>query len=147
MRAATTAAATTATASTAAGLGDVVCGGDAAEFEGHADVFSDFLLEALQLLLGGEKFAGDVVFEESLAGGLELADFRGSEFHAGVLLVMQFLAALVDALILKPRGIIVEEALHTLLELQKRRVAGDLGAQFLGFHDDGGFFCSNGHAG
>jgi hypothetical protein len=144
VRAATAAAATTA-ASAATGLGDVFSSGHMAEFEGHADVFADLFLQALEFLLGREEIASHLVFKQGLASRLELTDFGGTEFHACMLLVVKFLAALVDALILKPGGVVAQEAFDVLLELQKMRIAGDLGAQFPGFHDDSGIFGSNGH--
>ena len=144
MRAATSAAATTAAAA-AAGLGDVFGSWHMAEFKSHADVFADLLLQALKFLLGGKEVAGHLVFKKSLACGFELADFSSTEFHAGVLLVVKFLTALVDALVLKAGGIVAQKAFDALLQLEKMRVAGDLGAQFPGFHDDSGIFGSNGH--
>ena len=148
MRAASATATTaTAAASAAAGLSDVIGGRNAAQFEGHSDVFADFLLQALQFLLGGEKFTGDLIFKQGFAGRFEFTDFHGTKLHTGVLLVVQFLATLMDTLILKPRSIIVEESFHTLLELQKCWVAGNLGTEFPGFYDDGGIFSSDGHTG
>ena len=46
-----------------------------------------------------------------VAGAFELADLRGTQLDAGVLLVMQLLAALVDALILEAGGVVAQEAL------------------------------------
>lgn len=146
MRAAATAATTAAaTAATAARLGDVIGGRDAAELEGHADIFANFLLQTLKLLLGGEEFTGDFVIKQGLTRCFEFADFSSTEFHSGVLLVVEFLAALMHALILKPRGIIVEKTLHTFLELQKCGIAGNLGTEFASFYDDGGIFSSDRH--
>jgi len=43
-----------------------------------------------------------------------------------VLLVMEFLAALVDALILEAGGIVIEEALDPVLQLKVSGIADDL---------------------
>ena len=85
--AAATAAAAAAAAAAAFFL-EVFGGGDAAEFDGGADVFGDFLLEGFQFALGGEKVAGDFVFEKGGASAFKLADLGGSEFDTGVLLVV-----------------------------------------------------------
>lgn len=147
MRAAAATAATSATAATAAtGFGEFLGGRAPAEFEGHADVFGDFLLEFFKLLAGGEEFTGDLVVEQGFAGGLELADFGGTELDSGVLFLMQLLAPLVDALVLEARAIVVEETLDAFLETEERGIAGDLGAQFTGFGNDGGIFGDDGHA-
>ena len=144
MRAATAAATTAATA--AAGLGEFIGGGHAAQFKGHADVFADLLLEFFQLFAGDEEIAGDLVVEKRLTRRFELADLGGAKLDAGVLFLMQLLAALVHTLILKAGGVIVEKAFDVFLKFEKHRIAGDLGAQFTGFGDDGGIFGNNGHA-
>ena len=79
-----------------------------------------------ELALGFDEVGGDFVSEERLAGGLELADFLSSELNAGVLLVVKFLAALVHALILEACGIVIQEALDLVLQLQVGGIADDL---------------------
>ena len=79
-----------------------------------------------ELALGLDEVGGDFVGEERLAGGLELADFLSSELNAGVLLVVKFLAALVHALILEACGIVIQEALDLVLQLQVGGIADDL---------------------
>ena len=74
-----------------------------------------------KLLLGGEKLAGDLVFKKRLARGFELADLRGTELDAGVLLLVQFLAALMHALVLKAGGIVAQETFDVALKLEKCR--------------------------
>ncbi len=114
------ATATTAVATAAAAfILEVFRGRNAAEFDGAADVFGDFLLEGFQLALGGEEVAGNFVFKQGVAGALELADFRRTELDAGVLLVVQFLAAFVDALVWEAGGVVAQEALDVGLELEK----------------------------
>ena len=119
------------------GLGEILGARHPAELQRQTHVFADFLLEHFQLLLGREEFAGDLVFKQCLARGLELADFRRAKLDTGVLLLVKLLAALVHALVLKARGVVVQEALHALLKPEKRGIAGDLGAQLAGFHHDG----------
>ena len=117
--AASATAAAVATAAAAAFVFEVFCSRHATEFDGTANVFSDLLLEGLQLALSGEEVAGDFVFKQGIAGALELADFRGTEFDTSVLLVVQFLTALVDALVLEAGGVVAQEAFDVGLELEK----------------------------
>ena len=79
-----------------------------------------------ELALGLDEVGGDFVGEERLAGGLELADFLGSELDAGVLLLVELFAALVHALVLEAGGIVIEELLDLFLQLEVDRVADDL---------------------
>jgi hypothetical protein len=144
VRAATTTAATTATTA-ASGLGEFIGRGHSAQFKSHADVFSDLLLEFLQLFAGDEKVTSDLIVEKRFTRRLKLADLGSAKLDAGVLLVMQLFAALMDALILKARRVIVEEAFDVFLELEKHRIAGDVGAEFTGFGNDGGIFGYDGH--
>ena len=95
-----TAAAATATAATGSFL-DFLLGRHAAQLQGHADILADVFLEFFKLLLGIEKSGGHLVLEEGLAGGFEFTDFGGTKLDAGMLLLVEFLAALVDALILQ----------------------------------------------
>ena len=118
MGAATTAtAAAAATATTTIGLGEIVSGGDAAEFEGQADVFADLLLQAIELLLGIAEGLGNAVREQCLAGGFKVAHFGSPELDSGVLFLMQFLTAFVHALILEAGGIVIQEAFDVFLKL------------------------------
>ena len=114
-----TAAATFAAAAAATGFVELLGGRHTAEFEGHADVFGNFLLEFLKLLAGGEELTGDLVFKQRLAGGLELADLRRAQLDAGMLLLVQLLAALVHALVLEARSLVRKESLDAFLETQK----------------------------
>lgn len=143
---ATATTATAAAATATAGFSKVVRRRNTPGFKGQTDVFADFLLQPLQFLLRGQEIPGDLVFKQRLAGGLELADLGGSQLHSGMLLVVQFLTALMDALVLQTGGIVVQETLNTLLKLEKHGIAGDLCAQLPGFHDHGGIFGDNGHA-
>lgn len=116
--AAATAAATGTTA--AASLIDKVFRGrNASELDGAADILADFLLESLQFALRREEITGDFIFKKRVAGTLKLADFRCTQLHAGVLLVVQFLAPLMDALVLKAGGVVVQETLDVRLKLKK----------------------------
>jgi hypothetical protein len=115
---AATAAATAATATTA-GLREILGRRYPTEFKGHADILADLFLKRLEFLLCGKEIAGHFVVKKSLASGFKLADFRRAQLDAGMLFLVQFLTALVDALILKAGTVIVEEALHALLKLEK----------------------------
>ena len=79
-----------------------------------------------ELALGLDEVGGDFVGEECFAGGLELADFLSAELDAGVLLVVEFLAAFVHALVLEACGIVIQEALDLVLQLQVGGIADDL---------------------
>lgn len=140
---ATTAAASTATAR----FCDFFGAWHVAEFQGHADVFADFLLNHLQFLLCGEEVAGDFIIKQSFAGGFKFADFSRAEFNACVLFLMQFLTPFVDALVLKAGGIVVEETFDACLEFEKRGVICDVSAKFPGFFNQGGVLSNNGHVG
>ena len=141
------ATATTAAAATAMAMGggDFIGRGHAAEFERHGDVAADFLLQPLELFARGDEVAGDVVFKKRFTGGFELADFSRAKLDAGVLLLVQLLAVLVDALELQPCLLVVEEALDGFLELLEQRIVGDVRAQLAGLDDYGGVFGSEGH--
>ncbi|OYV03962.1 MAG: hypothetical protein CFE26_19400, partial [Verrucomicrobiales bacterium VVV1] len=65
----------------------------------------------------------------------------GTELHTGVLLVVKLLTALVNALILKARGIVIEEPLDLALEFLETRLTHDLGAEFLGLRDHRRVIC------
>ena len=146
MRAAATAAAAAAAAATAAaGFREIFGTRDMAEFKGQADIFADLFLQQIEFLLGREELLGDRVFQQRGAGCLELADFGRAELNAGVLFLVQFLAAFVHTLVLQAGGIVVEKTFNTLLQLEKLGVAGDVDAQLPGFHDDGGIFSNDGH--
>lgn len=147
MRAAAAAApTTTAAASAAIELGEILGRGDASEFQGEGNVFADLPLQGFEFLLGLEKFPSHLVVEQCIARGFEIADFRSPEFDAGVLFLMEVLAAFVDALILEAGGIVIEESFDALLELQKHRVLGNMGTELTGFQNDGGIFSGDGHA-
>ena len=115
--AATTAA--TGTTAAAALVDELFRGRNPSELDGAADILADFLLERLQFALGGEEITGDFIFKKRVAGTLELADFRRTQLHAGVLLVMQLLTTLMDALVLEAGGVVVQETLDVRLELEK----------------------------
>ena len=108
-----------AAAATAASLGHLIFRRYATEFDGGADVFADFLLKAFQLPLCLEKVGGDFVFEECFAGSFEFRDFRFAQFHTGVLLVVEFFAALMHALVLETGSVVVEETLNVGLVLDE----------------------------
>ena len=108
-----------------------------AEFERQADVFADLLLKLIEFLLGHEEILGDRVFQQRCAGRLELADFGSAQLEAGVLFLVQFLAAFMHALVLQAGGLVVEESFDILLELEKYGVAGDVCAQLPRFRKDG----------
>ena len=136
MRAAATATAATTTATTATGVGDFFFSRHATQFEGQADVFADLFLQAFERLLGRHEIARDLVVEQRVAGGLEFLDLLVAQLDTGVLLVMQLLAALMNALVLKAGSIIVEEKLNLFLKHDEGRIAGDLGTELAGFFDD-----------
>ena len=93
--------AATAAAATALGLFDFLLGRDAAEFHSHSHIFRNLLLETFQLLLGVKETHGNLVLEKRLTGRFEIADLCGTEFDSGVLLLVKFLTAFMDALVLQ----------------------------------------------
>jgi hypothetical protein len=141
-----TAATAVTAAATAVRFGEVIRGRHAAELKGHADVFADDLLDHFQFALGFEETTGDFVFEQGIAGRFELADFRGTEFHTGVLLVVKLFTALVNALVLKARRIVIEETLDRFLQLLETGLGHDLGAQLLGLRHQSGIIGKHRHA-
>jgi hypothetical protein len=143
---AVSAAATAATAATTALLRKVVSRRNTAKLDGRSNILADFLLQHLKLTLGGKEVPGDFIFKQRIPGVLEITDLGGSQHYACMLLVMQFLATLVDTLVLKARPIITQKSLHLLLEIQKGWITCNLGAELLGFFNHRGFFGYNGHA-
>jgi len=135
------AAAALVAAATVVGLREVLGFRHTAKLKGHADILADSLLDRLQFALGIKKVAGNLVFEKRITGGLELTDLRGTELDAGMLLVMKLLTSLVDALILKARGIVIEEPLDLSLELLETGLGHDLGAEFFGLRDHRRVIC------
>ena len=125
-----------ATATAAAIIGQLSVGRDTADFERGGDVLRDRALERLQLALGVEEGAGDLIAEKFIAGGLELLDFGRSQLDPGVLLLVEFLAALVDRLVHEAGTVVFEETLHILLELRETGVRSDRGTEFAGFLED-----------
>jgi hypothetical protein len=134
------------TAATAVRFGEIIRGRHAAELKGHADVFADDLLNHFQFALGFEETTGDFVFEKRVAGGFELADFRGTEFNASMLLVVKLFTPLMNALVLKARGIVIEETLDRFLQLLETGLGHDLGAQLLGLRHQSGIIGKHRHA-
>jgi len=114
LAAATFTAATTA-AATAFGFLDLFVGRNAAELEGHADVFGDIFLDGLQGALGVHKVGGDFVVEKGVTRIFESFDFGRTEFDSSVLLLVKFIAFFVDGLVLELRGIVGKEAFDICL--------------------------------
>ena len=77
--------------------------------------------------------------EECIASVFEGLDLGGTEFHVGLLLLMEFFAFLMNRLVLQLRGIVGKEALDIGLKLDELLVLRDLCAEFLGFRYDGCF--------
>ena len=109
-------------------------------------MFADGALQLLEFGLCGEELAGNRIVEQCLAGGLKLADFGGAQFDASVLLVVEFLTTLVDALIHQAGVIVIKEGFNLIEEAEIARVFDNLGAKFTGFDENGGVECGNGHA-
>ncbi len=131
----------TATAAAVFGFGEVLGLRHATEFEGHADILADRLLDGFQFALGVEEIGRDLILEQGIARGLELADLGGTQLHTGVLLVVKFFTALMDALILETGGIVIEEPLDLALEFLETWLTHDLGAEFLGLGDHRRVIC------
>lgn len=140
------AAAATATAATAVTLGEVFVGRHAPELDRQADPTVDVASHLFELLLGGDEAARHVVLKERLAGKLEFTDLLSAKFHSGVLLVVQLFPALVHALALGARGIIVEKPLDLLTPFGDLRIADDGFTKFPGAGPQGGGFGNGGHA-
>lgn len=134
-----TAAATTTAAATAFFRKVFFCG-NPTKLDGGSHVFANFLLKSFEFALGRHETAGDLVFKKRIACTFELTNLGGTQLNSCLLLVVQLLAALMHALILKLRSVIGQEALNVCLEFEKVRITDDLGAQFFGFFDDGGLF-------
>ncbi len=139
--AAATTAATATAAATAGVLGflDFIVRGDASEFQGHADVFRNLLLDGLEHALSVHKICGYFVIEKSIAGIFKCLDFGGSKLDSGVLLVVEFLAFFVDSLVLELSDIVGKETLYIALQFDELCVVCDLFAEFFGFGSDGWF--------
>ena len=129
------------------GFGDFVIGRGTTEFEGHADVLADFLLDAFERALGFHEADGDRVVEQGISGIFELLDFSRAEFDTCVLFVMKLFAFFVDGFVLQFGGVVGEKFLHIGLELFEFRIVGDLVAEFFGFGNDGCFFEECAHGG
>lgn len=119
------------------GFSDFVIGRGAAEFEGHADVLTDFFLNAFEGALGFHEADGDRVVEQGIAGVFESLDFSSAEFDTCVLLVVKFFAFFVDGFVLEFGGIVGEKFLNIGLEFFEFRIARNLVAEFFGFGNDG----------
>jgi hypothetical protein len=139
-------------AATAASLDEIFRARHAAVLNRARDILADFLLQSFQVALSAQEIACDLIGKQRIASTFEFTDFNCAEFDSGMLLVVQFFTPLVDALILQAGCIVRQEALDFRLELQKRWIAHDLGAQLLGLYDHGGvfgnegrMFCNNGH--
>ncbi|MEY5012297.1 MAG: hypothetical protein RLY69_12 [Verrucomicrobiota bacterium] len=124
---------------------EVFCARHASELKRHANIAADEFLKLFKLALGIDEVLGDVVGKERLAGRFEFADLLRTEFDAGVLLVVEFLAALVDALVLESGGVVVEKFFDLVVQLDHGWIAGDVLAEFAGFDDQGGVVGGNGH--
>ena len=111
----------------------------------HADVFADVFLNAFQRALCVHEIRRHLVFEKGVTGGFESFNLRGAEFHACVLLVVEFLAFFVDGLVLKLCRIVGEEAFYVGLKLLEFCVFRDGGAEFFGFGKDGCFLEEHAH--
>jgi hypothetical protein len=119
LSAAASAAAATPAATAATRVSKVLSGWNPAQLDGGPDVFADFLLEHLKLTLSGEEITGYFIFKQRIAGAFKLANFRSSKFDSSVLLVMEFLTSLMDALVLQAGGIVAQKALDVCLKLEK----------------------------
>ena len=113
---------------------------NAAKLDGGTDILADLLLEVLKLALGGHEISGNLIREQCVAGGFEFLDLGFAKLDSGALLVTEVFAALMDALVLEAGGIVTKEPLHLGLKLKECRIGHDLGAEFFGFRNDGGFF-------
>ncbi len=141
LTAATTAAAAATAAATAAavvlGFCDFVIGRGAAEFECHADVLADFLLDAFERALGIHEIDGDFIIKKCVACVFKSFDFGWAEFNTGVLFVVKFFAFFVDGFVLQLGGVVGEKFLNIGLKLFEFRIICDLVAEFFGFGNDG----------
>ena len=133
-------AATAATTTATAGLGHILSGRNTAEFDGRTDILADLGLDLLEFPLGFEEITRDFVREKRVAGGFEFLDLGFAQFDTRALLVGELVAALMHALVLETGGIIGEESLDLGLVRAERRIRDDLGAEFLGLRNNGGFF-------
>lgn len=140
------AAAATATAATPLTLGEVGVGRHAPELDRQTDPAVDVASHFFELLLGGDEAARHVVLKERLAGKLEFTDLLSAKFHARVLLVVQLLPALVHALVLGARGIIVQKPLDLPTPFGDLRIANNGFTKFTGAGPQGGGFGDGGHA-
>ncbi len=142
-----------ATTATAAGFHQIFSTRHLAVLNRAADILADQLLQAFQLTLCGHEFSGDLIVEKRVTRRFKLTDLSGTQLDAGVLLMVQCLAAFVNALILELRFIIAEKAFHIRLELLECRILCDRGAKFFGLRNHGGilgnegmdWFCDSGH--
>jgi hypothetical protein len=125
--------------------GNLLIGRGTTEFQSHADILADLLLQRLQLPLRVHELPRDFVLEQGFPRRLELADLHRAQLNASPLLVIQLLAALVHALVLQPRRIIAQEALHLPLPAQKLGVGGNFLAKLTGLRNHGSLFSNQCH--
>ena len=92
--------ATAAAAAAAAAFIEIVARWHAAELERFPDFFRNALLDLADLILRFHEFAANVIADQGVALGFEVAHFAFFELHALVLFVMQRLRHLHHVLIL-----------------------------------------------
>lgn len=123
-----------ATAAVAAGTFFQIGGhGNAAEFDGLADVLLDEVLERVHFLLGIEEAGGDGILEQGVAVFFKRGDFRRSQRLAAVLLFLKGLALVHEALIGAARGGVGQEGVNAPLDAAGFEVFEDGFAEFAGF--------------
>lgn len=132
--------AATAAATAAAGRGNILLRRHPSQLDGRTDVLGDLRLETLQLPLSFQELPGDLILEKGVARRFEILDLRLAQLDAGTLLVPEILTFFLNALILEAGSVVSQEPFDLGLVLAERWIRDDLGTEFFGLRDDGGFF-------
>ena len=129
-------AAATATMVTAATSVEFVLGGQAAKFERFGDVLLDRMLHLVQFFLGVEETVRNRVSHQLVAMLLEIGDFFAAERQGHLLLLLQSLALVDQAVILSSGLVVPHERIDALADGLHRGLVEDGLAEFLGFLQD-----------
>ena len=102
------------------------------KLKSHPDILADRDLHILQTLLGIHEITGHWVLHQRIPRRFKILDLVLSQLQTSILLLMQLLAPLVQALIHQARRIIGQKLLHFLKETLVFRISRDGGAKLFG---------------
>jgi hypothetical protein len=124
---------------------EVFGGGDAAEFEGFADLFVNGLLRFVEDLLGVKEIAGDGIGEQGVAILLEISDFLAVEGLGILLFLLERLAFGHQLLVLGLGFVVREKGVDALAGGAQAGFFEESLAEFAGFLSDNRFSNFSGH--